>query len=215
MAAGAQERGYEYMTMTDHSQSATIANGLKPGRVKKQQAEIDKLNKKLKRFRILKGTESDIRKDGSLDFSADVLDTFDLVIASVHSSQNMTEAEATKRVISAIEDPHTTILGHPTGRLLLERKGFPLNFDKVFDACVENNVAVEINANCHRLDLDWRHIPKARDKGVVFVIGPDAHSVHGIDDMAYGVGIARKGGLEPEHLLNCMTLAEFRKWQKK
>jgi DNA polymerase (family 10) len=215
MAERAKALGYQYMTMTDHSQSAAIANGLKPDRVKKQHAEIDKLNKKLKGFHVLKGIESDIRKDGPLDYDSDVLDLFEVVIASVHTGQDMTEAEATKRVVTAIEDPHTTILGHPTGRLLLQRKGFPLNFEKVFDACVANNVAVEINANCHRLDVDWRHIHKGRDKGVMFVVGPDAHSVHGIEDMDYGIGIARKGWLEPKHLLNCMTLAEFRKWQKK
>lgn len=215
MAEAAKELGYQYMTMTDHSQSAAIANGLKPDRVKKQHAEIDKLNKKLKGFHVLKGIESDIRKDGSLDYDSDVLDSFEVVIASVHTGQDMTEAEATKRVVKAIEDPHTTILGHPTGRLLLQRKGFPLNFGTVFDACVANNVAVEINANCHRLDVDWRHIHQGREKGVMFVIGPDAHSVPGIGDTEYGVGIARKGWLEPNHLLNCMTLAEFRKWQKK
>lgn len=214
MAKAAKKAGYTYMTMTDHSQSATIANGLKPDRVKKQQAEIDSLNKKLKGFHVLKGIESDIRKGGELDYDDDVLKTFDLVIASVHTGQDMTEAEATKRVVTAIENPHTTILGHPSGRLLLTRKGFPLNYEKVFDACVANRVAVEINANCHRLDLDWRHVHRAKDKGVMLVIGPDAHSVEDIDNMQYGVGIARKGWLEPENLLNCMTLAQFKKWQK-
>ncbi len=214
MAEAAREAGYQYMTMTDHSQSATIANGLKPDRVKKQQAEIDALNKKLKGFHVLKGIESDIRKGGDLDYDDEVLETFDLVIASVHTGQDMTEAEATQRVVKAVENPHTTILGHPTGRLLLARKGFPLNFEKVFDACLANRVAVEINANCHRLDLDWRHVRRAKDRGVMLVIGPDAHSVDGIADMEYGVGVARKGWLGPENLLNCMTLAAFRKWQK-
>ncbi len=214
MAGAAKDAGYQYMTMTDHSQSATIANGLKPDRVKKQQAEIDALNKKLKGFHVLKGIESDIRKGGELDYDDDVLATFDLVIASVHTGQDMTEAEATKRVVKAVENPYTTILGHPTGRLLLTRKGFPLNYEKVFDTCLANRVAVEINANCHRLDLDWRHVHRAKDRGVMLVIGPDAHSVDGIADMEYGVGIARKGWLEPENLLNCMTLAAFKKWKK-
>jgi len=214
MADAAKAAGYQYMTMTDHSQSATIANGLKPERVLKQQAEIGALNKKLKGFHVLKGIESDIRKGGDLDYDDEVLATFDLVIASVHTGQDMTEAEATTRVVRAVENPHTTILGHPTGRLLLTRKGFPLNYEKVFDACVANRVAVEINANCHRLDLDWRHVRRAKDRGVMLVIGPDAHSVDGIADMDYGVGIARKGWLGPENLLNCMTLAEFKKWRK-
>lgn len=214
MAEAAKKAGYKYMTMTDHSQSATIANGLKPDRVKKQQAEIDDLNKKLKGFQVLKGIESDIRKGGELDYDDDVLASFELVIASVHSGLEMGETEATKRVVTAVENPHTTILGHPSGRLLLARKGFPLNYDKVFDACVANRVAVEINANCHRLDLDWRYIHRAKDKGVMLVIGPDAHSVEEIDNTQYGVGIARKGWLEPENLLNCMTLATFKKWKK-
>lgn len=214
MAAAAKKAGYKYMTMTDHSQSAAIANGLKPDRVVKQQAEIDGLNKKLKGFHVLKGIESDIRKGGELDYDDDVLAGFDLVIASVHTGQDMNEADATKRVVTAIENPYTTILGHPSGRLLLTRKGFPLNYEKVFDACVANRVAIEINANCHRLDLDWRYVRRAKDKGVMLVIGPDAHSIEDIDNMQYGVGIARKGWLEPENLLNCMTLAQFRKWQK-
>lgn len=214
MATAAKKAGYKYMTMTDHSQSATIANGLKPDRVAKQQTEIDALNKKLKGFHVLKGIESDIRKGGELDYDDDVLETFDLVIASVHTGQDMTEAEATKRVIKAVENPHTTILGHPSGRLLLARKGFPLNYDKVFDACVANRVAVEINANCHRLDLDWRYVHRAKNKGVMLVVGPDAHRAEDIANTKYGVGIARKGWLEPENLLNCMTLAQFRKWKK-
>lgn len=214
MAAAAKKAGYKYMTMTDHSQSATIANGLKPDRVEKQQAEIDALNQKLKGFHVLKGIESDIRKGGELDYDDDVLETFDLVIASVHTGQDMTEAEATKRVIKAVENPHTTILGHPSGRLLLTRKGFPLNYDKVFDACLANRVAVEINANCHRLDLDWRHVHRAKDKGVMLVVGPDAHRAEDIDNTKYGIGIARKGWLEPQNLLNCMTLTQFKKWKK-
>jgi DNA polymerase (family 10) len=214
MAEAAQEAGYQYMTMTDHSQSATIANGLKADRVEQQQAEIDKLNKKLKGFHVLKGIESDIRKDGKLDYPEAVLKTFDLVIASVHSGLDMHEADATRRVVKAIENPYTTILGHPTGRLLLTRKGLPLNYEKVFDACIANRVAVEINANCHRLDLDWRHLHRAKDRGVMLVIGPDAHSIEGIGDTEYGIGIARKGWLEAKDLLNCLTLAGFRKWQK-
>lgn len=213
IALAAQELGYHYLTMTDHSQSAAYANGLKPEAVRKQQKEIDGLNKKLGDFRILKGIESDIRSDGSLDYDAKILKTFELVIASVHSGLDMSEKDATKRIVAAVENPHTTILGHPTGRLLLSRKGYPLNYEKVFDACLANNVAIEINANCHRLDLDWRHVRRAKERGLKLCIGPDAHSTGGLEDMTYGVGIARKGWLEPDDLLNCMTLDEFFAWR--
>lgn len=213
MALAARELGYRYLTMTDHSQSAAYANGLRPEAVRKQQMEIDGLNKKIGDFRILKGIESDIRPDGSLDYDEKVLKTFELVIVSVHSGLEMNEKDATKRIVAAVENPYTTILGHPTGRLLLSRKGYPLNYEKVFDACLANNVAIEINANCHRLDLDWRHVRRAKERGLKLCIGPDAHSTGGLEDMIYGVGIARKGWLEPGDLLNCMTLDEFIAWR--
>ena len=213
MALAAQELGYRYLTMTDHSQSAAYANGLRPEAVRKQQKEIDGLNKKNGDFRILKGIESDIRSDGSLDYDGKVLKSFELVIVSIHSGLDMSEKDATKRIVAAVENPYTTILGHPTGRLLLSRKGYPLNYEKVFDACLANNVAIEINANCHRLDLDWRHVRRAKERGLKLCIGPDAHSTGGLEDMIYGVGIARKGWLEPEDLLNCMTVDEFIAWR--
>lgn len=214
MAFAAQELGYQYLTMTDHSQSAAYANGLRPDRVTKQHAKIDRLNEKLDGFRVLKGIESDIRPDGSLDYEEGILRTFELVIASVHSGLDMNEADATQRIVKAVENPHTTILGHPTGRLLLSRKGYPLDYDKVFDACSANNVAIEINANCRRLDLDWRYVRRAKERGLKLCIGPDAHSTGGMDDMKYGVGIARKGWLEPADLLNCMSLDEFFSWKQ-
>lgn len=213
MALAAQELGYRYLTMTDHSQSAAYANGLRPEAVRKQQKEIDGLNKKNGDFRILKGIESDIRSDGSLDYDGKVLKSFELVIVSIHSGLDMSEKDATKRIVAAVENPYTTILGHPTGRLLLSRKGYPLNYEKVFDACLANNVAIEINANCHRLDLDWRHVRRAKERGLKLCIGPDAHSTGGLEDMIYGVGIARKGWLEVEDLLNCMTVDEFIAWR--
>ena len=213
MALAAQELGYRYLTMTDHSQSAAYANGLRPEAVRKQQKEIDGLNKKNGDFRILKGIESDIRPDGSLDYDGKVLKSFELVIVSIHSGLDMSEKDATKRIVAAVENPYTTILGHPTGRLLLSRKGYPLNYEKVFDACLANNVAIEINANCHRLDLDWRHVRRAKERGLKLCIGPDAHSTGGLEDMIYGVGIARKGWLEVEDLLNCMTVDEFIAWR--
>jgi DNA polymerase (family 10) len=213
MAEAAEGEGYKYIVLADHSQSAAYAGGLSPASVKKQHKEIDAVNAKMKGFRIIKGIESDIRADGSLDYEEDVLKSFEVIIASVHSGLNMSESDATRRILKAIENPYTTILGHPTGRLLLMREGYPLDWEKVFDAAVANRVAIEINANPHRLDLDWRHIKRARDKGVVFSIGPDAHSVEGIADVQYGVGIARKGWLAREHLLNAMTAQQLLGWK--
>lgn len=213
MAEAAREFGYEYIVICDHSQSAGYANGLKPDRVLEQHAEIDALNKRLRGFRVLKGIESDIRGDGSLDYDQDILAAFDLVVASVHSKLGMSEDEATARVVKAIENPYTCILGHPTGRLLLGRPGYPLDMDKVFDACIANRVAIEINANCHRLDIDWRHIRKGRDKGAVFAIGPDAHNRDAIRDIRHGAGIARKGWLEARHVINCLNAKELLAWR--
>ena len=213
MVEAAKERGYAYITITDHSQSAAYAGGLQPQRVISQQEEIDSLNDAIDGIRIIKGIESDIRSDGSLDYDDAMLKTFEVVIASVHSKLDMSEEEATARVVKAVENPYTTILGHPTGRLLLSREGFPLDYDKVFDACVANRVAVEINANCRRLDLDWRYVRKARDRGVMLSIGPDAHRIDGLDFMKYGVGIARKGWLEPGDVLNCLGVDEFLNWR--
>lgn len=214
MVMRAQGCGYEYILITDHSQTAAYAGGLKPEDVAAQQKEIDALNERMEGFRILKGIESDIRLDGALDYEDDVLATFDLVIASVHQKLEMTEAEATARVIRAIENPYTDIIGHPTGRLLLQRPGFPLDVDKIFDACVANNVALEINANCKRLDLDWRHLHRGKDKGVKFSIGPDAHRVEGVDFVRFGVGIARKGWLEKDNVINTMGVEELLAWRK-
>lgn len=202
MAQAAKKRGYRYIVIADHSQSAQYANGLTPKRVCAQHEEIDGLNKKLKGVRILKAIESDIRAGGSLDYDEDVLESFDLVIASVHAKLNMSEDEATNRLITAARHPRTAILGHPTGRLLLAREGYPVDFERLFDACAEANTAIEVNANPHRLDLDWRHVRRAKEKGVKLVIGPDAHETAGLDDVVYGLGIARKGWLEAGDLLN-------------
>ncbi len=214
MARGAMERKYAYMVLADHSHTAVYAGGLSPAAVVKQHREIDALNATLKRFRIVKCIESDIRADGSLDYDEDVLKSFELIIASVHSGLNMSEADATKRVLKAVENPYTSILGHMSGRLLLMREGYPLDTDKIVDACVRNRVAIEINADPHRLDMDWRHVKRARDKGAMFSIGPDAHSVEGMDNIQYGVGIARKGWLRPEHIINCMTIEQIFAWRK-
>jgi DNA polymerase (family 10) len=215
MAKTAQALGYSYLVMSDHSQSAAYAGGLKPDRVMQQHREIEALNKKLRNFRIFKGIESDIRSDGSLDYDEDVLKTFEIIIVSIHSKLSMTEDEATARVIKAVESPYSNILAHPTGRLLLERPGYPLNMDKVFDACRANNVAVEINASCHRLDLDWRQVYRGRDKGVMFSIGPDAHRAATLSNCSYGINIARKGWLEKEQVINCLSADELIAWRDK
>jgi DNA polymerase (family 10) len=199
----------EYFGICDHSKSAFYANGLNETRIAAQQREIDDLNKSLAPFRIFKGIESDILYDGSLDYSNEVLASFDFVVASVHSILNMNEEKATERLIKAIENPYTTILGHPTGRLLLSRSGYPIDHKKVIDACAENQVIIEINANPLRLDLDWRWHQYAISKGVLLSINPDAHRKEGFNDMKYGILVARKGGLSKANCLNAMNLDQI------
>ncbi len=212
MARECIKLGYEYLVMSDHSKSAFYANGLQPERVFQQQEEIDRLNEQYPEFRIFKSIESDILADGSLDYDDDVLKSFDLVIASVHSNLKMDEEKATRRLITAIENPYTRILGHPTGRLLLARKGYPIDHKAVIDACADHDVVIELNANPHRLDLDWTWIPYALEKGVMISINPDAHSIKGIQDIKWGVAAARKGGLSAERTLNAKSLDSFLRW---
>lgn len=209
MADAAKEKGYSYIGITDHSQTAFYANGLKPDRLLQQIAEIDKLNASFEDFRILKGIESDILNDGRLDYETEILDQLDFVVASVHANLKMDETKATNRIVKAIEHPATSILGHPTGRLLLSRKGYPLDHKKIIDACAANLVSIELNANPHRLDIDWKWIPYCMEKGVMISINPDAHSINGIDDIIYGVASARKGGLRKECCLNAASVDSF------
>jgi DNA polymerase (family 10) len=209
MAKAAKEKGYEYLVISDHSQSAFYANGLREERIVSQHQQIDELNKKLQPFRIFKSIESDILNEGSLDYNEDVLERFDLVIASIHSNLKMTEEKAMMRLMNAIENPFTSILGHPTGRLLLSRNGYPIDHRKIIDACVANNVVIELNAHPRRLDIDWRWIKEAVDKGVLISINPDAHSIEGFDDCRYGVLVAQKAGLTKYQNLSSYTLAEF------
>ena len=209
MAEAAQRFGYKYIGISDHSKAAFYANGLKEDRVEQQWQEIDALNKEFFNFKILKSIESDILYDGSLDYSDDILRGFDFVIASIHSTLKMDEAKATARLIKAIENPYTKILGHPTGRLLLSREGYPIDHKKVIDACAANKVSIELNANPYRLDLDWTWIPYAREQGVLICINPDAHSIEGIKDIRYGVLTARKGRLDTEGCLNARDLDGF------
>jgi DNA polymerase (family 10) len=199
----------EYLGICDHYKSAFYANGLNETRISAQQREIDELNKKLSPFKIFKGIESDILYDGSLDYSDEVLGSFDFIVASVHSVLNMNELKATERLIKAIENPYTTILGHPTGRLLLSRSGYPIDHKKVIDACAANQVIIEINANPLRLDLDWRWHQYAISKGVMLSINPDAHRKEGFNDMKFGTLIARKGGLSKENCLNAMNFEQI------
>ena len=200
----------EYFGICDHSKSAFYAKGLNEIRVAAQQREIDELNIKLRPFHIFKGIESDILYDGSLDYSDEVLSSFDFVVASIHSILKMSEEKATERLIKATENPYTTILGHPTGRLLLSRSGYPIDHKKVIDACAANNVIIEINANPLRLDLDWRWHQYAIEKGVLLSINPDAHRKDGFYDMHYGILIARKGGLSKLNCLNAMNLDQIK-----
>lgn len=200
----------EYLGICDHSKTAVYANGLSIERLEQQWAEIDRLNAELAPFKIFKGIESDILSDGSLDYPDDVLAKFDFVVASIHSNLKMDEEKATTRLIKAIENPYTTMLGHPTGRLLLSRAGYPIDFKKVIDACAANNVVIEINANPLRLDLDWRWHQYALDKGVLLSVNPDAHRKEGFLDMEFGIYVARKGGLSAEKCLNAFSLEEIR-----
>ena len=211
MADQTEKLGYEYLVMTDHSQSAFYANGLKEDRLLDQLEEIAELNK-VSGIRIFSGIESDILFNGDLDYSDEVLAKLDVIVASVHSVLKMDEAKATARLIKAIENPYTRILGHPTGRLLLSRKGYPVDFTKVIDACAANHVVIEMNANPYRLDMDWRFINQAMEKGVMISINPDAHSIAGIEDIHFGVMAASKGGLTVDMCLNTKDLRGFEAW---
>lgn len=209
MAKYCKDNGFSYLGICDHSQSAYYAGGLKPDRILQQQQEIDQVNKTLGDFRILKGIESDILSDGSLDYPEEILKTFDLVVASVHSNLKMNEEKAMMRLLKAIENPYTTILGHATGRLLLSRAGYPIDHKKIIDACAANEVIIELNANPYRLDMDWRYLPYALEKGVMISVNPDAHKKETIFDMQYGIYAARKGGLTKDMLFNAMSLEQM------
>ncbi|WP_339865970.1 helix-hairpin-helix domain-containing protein [uncultured Algoriphagus sp.] len=209
MAEYCRELGYEYLGISDHSKTAFYAGGLTEDQIVKQHQEIDALNKEMAPFRIFKGIESDILSDGKLDYADDVLANFDFIVASVHSILNMDIKRATSRLITAIENPYTTILGHPTGRLLLRRQGYPIDHKAIIDACAANHVVIEINANPWRLDLDWRWVRYAMDQGVMLSINPDAHAMEGYADMKYGVLVGRKGGLTKEMTMNALTGEEI------
>ena len=206
MAEACIVRGLTYLGLTDHSKTAAYAGGLNEDDLRRQHEEIDQLNKEYAgRLYILKGIECDILRDGSLDFSDDVLATLDFVVASIHSLFNLPPEEQTQRMLRAISNRYVDIVGHPTGRILLGREGYALDIEAVIDAAAEHGTCIEINAHPSRLDLDWRYLHRARDKGIKIPIDPDAHVIGGLDDMRFGIGIARKGWLRASDVLNTMT----------
>jgi len=212
MALACKNSGYEYLGICDHSKSAFYAGGLSIERVAEQQEEIKKLNIELAPFIIFSGIESDILTDGSLDYPEEVLKSFDFIVASVHSGLRMDIERATQRIITAVQNPYTTILGHPTGRLLLSRAAYPIDHEKVIDACAKHGVVIELNAHPYRLDLDWRWIEYAINKGVKISINPDAHSTEGYKDMYYGVCVGRKGFLTAKETFNAQNREDINKY---
>jgi DNA polymerase (family 10) len=211
MAEAARKLGFKYLGIADHSQSLTVANGLSPQRVRKQQAEIDALNARLKGIKLLKGTECDILPDGRLDFDDALLETFDYVVASVHSHFGQSEEEMTKRMVRALSHPAVTMLGHATGRLLLRREGYKVDLDAVLKAAAQHGKMIEINAQPMRLDLDWVHCKRARELGIPLVINPDAHSTGEVALTRFGVYVAQRGWLEKKDVFNTLTLAQVTK----
>jgi DNA polymerase (family 10) len=212
LALACKTAGYEWIGITDHSQAAAYAGGLKPEDLLRQADEIDDVNARLEGIRVLKGVEADILADGRVDFEERVLERLDFVVASIHSRFNMTAAEMTSRLLTAMDNPYLTIIGHPTGRLLLARDPYGLDLDLVIQKAAQNAVALEVNADPHRLDLDWRVLKRVREGGVMVSIGADAHSVAGIGHVEYGVGMARKGWLAPTDILNTRSAEEFTTW---
>ncbi len=212
MAQAAIGKGFEYLVISDHSQAAAYAGGLRPEKILEQHAEIDRLNAQLSPFKIFKSIECDILGNGQLDYDDEVLQSLDLVIASVHSSLKMSEEKAMQRLLTAIENPYTLILGHMTGRLLLSRAGYPIDHKKIIDACAANQVVIELNAHPRRLDMDWRWIPYALEKEVLISINPDAHSIDGYEDIRYGALAAEKALLPASCNLSSFSLGEFEEW---
>ena len=209
IVAAAKMMGLEYIGITDHSESAFYAGGLTPEAIRRQHEAIDELNRKDPRFHIFKGIEADILPDGRLDYNDAILDSFDFVIAAVHSNFGMPEEEMTARIMKALDNRHTTILAHPTGRLLLAREPYALDLERIIDFAASRGKVIELNANPHRLDLDWHHCKYAKKQGVRIAINPDAHQTEGLEDIRYGVNIARKGWLEAPDIINCLSLKEM------
>ena len=208
-----RDNGFQYLVMSDHSKAAFYADGLKEDQVEAQWADIDQINASYDDgFRVYKGIEADILNDGSMDYGNDFLSQFEVVVASIHSQLNMDLEKANRRLIKAIENPHTHILGHITGRLLLSRAGYPIDHELIIDACAANGMIIELNANPQRLDIDWTWIPSALEKGVMISINPDAHVRESIHYMQFGVHVARKAGLSKEQCLNSKNADDFARW---
>lgn len=212
MARTAQRLGYQYLGLSDHSQAARYANGLDPARVRRQHEVIDRVNATLDGLTILKGSEVDILPDGSLDYPDDLLRQLDFVIASVHSRFSMPQEEMTARIVKAMHNPYVTMVGHMTGRLLLARDGYQVDIETIIEEAIRLGVVIELNANPHRLDLDWRHLRKAYARGLMISINPDAHSPEGLNDVVYGVGVARKGWTTAEHVINTRGVEKVSAW---
>lgn len=209
MANACKAKGFEYLVISDHSKSAFYANGLQENRIIEQHKHINELNNQLAPFKIFKSIECDILNDGQLDYSDAILNSFDVVIASVHANLKMTEEKAMSRLLKAIENPYTSILGHITGRLLLSRKGYPVLYDEIIAACKQYQVAIELNAHPRRLDISWQYLPQMMAAGVLTSINPDAHALKGFDDIKYGVLSAQKGGLTPAYNISSFNLSTF------
>ncbi|MBI2618671.1 MAG: DNA polymerase/3'-5' exonuclease PolX [Ignavibacteriales bacterium] len=212
LTKAAQKLGWDYWGVADHSQIAVYAQGLSPEKVNEQRREIENLNARLKNFRVFHGTECDILSDGTLDYSNDVLAGFEYVVASIHSKFNMNESEGTKRLIKAVRNKYVTMIGHPTGRVLLSRDGYPCDMVQVIDAMADYGKAIELNAHPSRLDPDWRLLKYAKEKGVKVFINPDAHNADGLRDVRYGVGVARKAWLEARDVGNAWPTREVEKF---
>ncbi|MEW6755909.1 MAG: DNA polymerase/3'-5' exonuclease PolX [Candidatus Latescibacterota bacterium] len=207
MALAARERGFSYLGVADHSRSAAYAGGLDGEQVRRQHEEIDALNERLQGIHLFKGIESDVRADGSLDYEDAVLETFDFVVASVHSRFRMDRQTMTRRLVRAVEHPTTRVLGHLTGRLLLAREGYEVDVEAVLEAAARARVAVEVNAHPRRLDIDWRHLAQARRLGVVAAVNTDAHQIGELDNLRFGIQVARKGWLTAADVVNCLDTA--------
>ena len=215
MLSGARDRGWEYVGISDHSQAAYYAGGLNEMRLRQQQAEIAREEKNVAPMRVFRGTEADILNDGRMDYGPEILSRFDFVIASIHSNFKMSQDEMTDRMLRAMDDPAVTFIGHLTGRKLLAREGYSVEYDRIFEKAGRRGIMIEINGNPNRLDVDWRHIKRALDHGVVFSINPDAHSVSEYNAMITGTWVARKAGLSPKYIFNTRGVDEVEEFLRK
>jgi DNA polymerase (family 10) len=215
MLAAAHGRGWEYVGISDHSQVAYYAGGLTEQGLVAQQAEIARQEKSVAPMRVFRGTEADILPDGTMDYGAKILSRFEFVVASVHSNFTMDKDAMTERMLRAMDDPHVTFIGHLTGRKLLAREGYKVDYDRIFDKAAERGVMIEINGNPNRLDVDWRHVRNALDRGVTFSIHPDAHSISEYNAMITGTWVARKAGLSAKHIFNTRSVDEVAEFLRK